>query len=301
MDQKFITHIRNLHGEEKGQKWLDNIPKLIQKYEKEWGIKVEETFPELSFNFVAKAKTNDGKEVVLKIGFPGDKQFLSEAQTLKIYNGQGSIKLLKENLDDFVLLLERCIPGKALYSLNDEEKETLIFTQVCKKIWKAPPANSNFPKVEEDLKDFEWYSNNLNEIKNPLPKNLVEKAYEKFKYLIKTQGEKYLLHSDLHHDNILSSNRGWLAIDCKGVIGEREYETTAFIRNPIKKAQNNLLTKDILLKRIEIICRQLGFDEKRIIDWAFAQTVLAVIWSLQSNSGRTDYWLKIAQELERLC
>ena len=118
--------------------------------EKEWGIKVEETFPELSFNFVAKAKTNDGKEVVLKIGFPGDKQFLSEAQTLKIYNGQGSIKLLKENLDDFVLLLERCIPGKALYSLNDEEKETLIFTQVCKKIWKAPP-------IEEVMNSYQAF------------------------------------------------------------------------------------------------------------------------------------------------
>lgn len=45
--------------------------------------------------------------------------------------------------------------------------------------------------------------------------------------------ETFLLHGDLYPDNILSSQRGWLVIDPKGVIGEREFELAAFLRNPI--------------------------------------------------------------------
>ena len=39
---------------------------------------------------------------------------------------------------------------------------------------------------------------------------------------------------DLQHYNVLfDSDRGWLAIDPKGVIGEVEYEIGASLRNPV--------------------------------------------------------------------
>lgn len=299
MDQKFIQTQIKLRGEEKALNWIKSIPNLICEYEKKWNFRFVKEFPELSYNFVGSVKTKNG-EAVLKIGFPDDKQFITEAKTLKIYNGDGSIKLLNENFQDFVLLLEKCIPGDPLYSLNNEENETLIFTQICKKIWKKPPSSSKFPNLAEDLKDFDWYFQNDEKIENSIPKELVEKAKQTYERLLKSQKELYLLHTDLHHDNILLSERGWLAIDCKGAIGEREYESTAFIRNPIKKAEQNLLTGDILKKRIDIIVEKLGLDRQRIIDWAFAQTVLSVIWSLQDTGSRVDYWLRIAQEIEEI-
>lgn len=71
-----------------------------------------------------------------------------------------------------------------------------------------------------------------------------------------------MLHSDLHHENILSSERGWLAIDPKGVLGKREFEVTAFMRNPIKRAKKNLLTKEILLTRFNLISKELDLDKE---------------------------------------
>lgn len=299
MNQKFMKLQENLHGEEKAQKWLEKIPEILRELKIKWNLEIGEEF-ELSYNYVIAAKRKDGTDAVLKIFFPEDPEFLNQLTTLKIFNGEGAVKVLESDDKNFAILMERCIPGNTLSSLDDEEKETLVFTEVLKKLWKKPTGNYEFKNISSDWVDFDWYFNNLNRITHPLSKDLVIKAQEKFKYLVKTQKDLYLLHSDLHHENILSSERGWLAIDPKGVIGEKEFEVAAFMRNPIKRAKENLLTKEILVNRLDTISGKLNLNRQRILDWAFAQTVLSAIWNIQISSGREEYWLKIAEELEKI-
>ena len=296
MDQKFINLQINLHGQE-GLHWIDKLPEIVTDLKNKWDLKIGEEF-ELSYNYVVSATRKARENAVLKIYFPEDPEYENQLNCLKVFNGDGAIKVLDYDNEKFAILLEQAIPGKTLSSLNDEEKETLIFCNTVKKLWKKPEV-SNFENISKDLNDFDWYFNNSEKCKD-LDFETVKKAQDKFKSLVDSQKDLYLLHSDLHHENILESKRGWLAIDPKGVIGEREYEITAFMRNPIKRAENNLLTKDILLKRLEIITKELNLNRQRIIDWSFAQTILSVIWSFQSDSNRVDYWYKIAKELENL-
>lgn len=302
MDQNFIQSLLSLRGKEKGQRWLDDLPETIKSYEKKWKLKSLGAFPDLSINYVEKARTNNGKDVVLKIGFPGDDELLSEMATLDIYNGEGAVKILGKNSKDCVLLLERCIPGNSLHSLNNEEEEILIFAETCRKIWKKASEDFKFKPLAGESKYFDWYFQNFQKSKDSLPKELVIKAKEKFEYLIKTQGELYLLHSDLHHDNILSSERGWLAIDPKGLIGEREYEAGVYILNPYKRFKENetLVNHKFFAKRIELISRALNFDKQRIAGWAFIKQILSLIWSLQDYGVRDTISLRNARELEKL-
>lgn len=297
MNQKFINFQINLHGQS-GLHWIDKIRSIISNLANKWNLKINEEF-DLSYNYVISATRKSGEKVVVKIYFPNDPEFLNQLNSLKIFNGDGSVRVLEYDSENFAILLEQAIPGKTLASINDEEKETLIFCNTVKKLWKKPSYDYKFPNISDDLKDFDWYFDNQEKCKS-LDEEVVKKAQKKFKYLVETQTDLYLLHSDLHHENILESKRGWLAIDPKGVIGEREYEMTPFMRNPIKRAENNLLTKEVLLKRLEIIIKELNLNRQRIIDWTFAQTVLSVIWSFQSGGDRVDYWYKIAKELENL-
>lgn len=299
MNQKFIDLQINLHGKEKAAKWLEEIPKIVDSLKEKWELEIGEEF-ELSWNYVMSAERKSGEKVVLKIYFPEDKEYTNQLATLKIFNGEGSIKVLENDDTNFAILLEQCIPGKTLSSLNDENKETLIFTDVVKKLWKKPPPNSKFSNIGDDLKDFDWYFKSYEGNKDKSLKDLIIKAWEIYKYLVDTQKDLYLLHADLHHENILSSKRGWLAIDPKGVLGEREFEITAFMRNPIKRAKENLLTRDILLGRLEKISKELPLDKERMIGWAFSQTVLSAIWNLKLKSDRGEYWIKISKELEKL-
>jgi streptomycin 6-kinase len=88
-----------------------------------------------------------------------------------------------------------------------------------------------------------------------------------FAELAASQGPRCLLHGDLHQTNILwDEQRGWLAIDPKGVIGEPAYEFGAALRNP-----------DVGLadRRIHIIAERTGLDRERVAGWAYAQAVLS--------------------------
>lgn len=94
------------------------------------------------------------------------------------------------------------------------------------------------------------------------------------------------LHGDLHHDNILSSDRGWLAIDPKGLVGDPHYELANAFRNPhgaIKLAAD--------AKRINAMAdtfsARLGLNRKRILGFAAAHAGLSACWDLTSGNSIT--------------
>lgn len=95
MNQKFIKTVTALSGDA-GKKWLGDLPSIIKQYEEKWDITVFPPF-HLSYNYVAPAKTQNGDDVVLKISFPGNREFVSETESLKFFNGQGAIRLLGES------------------------------------------------------------------------------------------------------------------------------------------------------------------------------------------------------------
>lgn len=94
---------------------------------------------------------------------------------------------------------------------------------------------------------------------------------------------KIPLHGDLHHDNILSSDRGWLAIDPKGLIGDPAYEVANVFRNPYGALE---LASDA--RRINALAdafaARLGFDRKRVLGYAAAHSALSACWDLAAGN-----------------
>ncbi len=66
----------------------------------------------------------------------------------------------------------------------------------------------------------------------PLDEKLVERVERTTKDFFAENHNPVLMHGDFHHFNILSSERGWLVIDPKGVIGPAGYEVGPFMLNP---------------------------------------------------------------------
>src|SRR5688500_1348701 len=64
-----VKHITAICGK-RGEEWFDRLPYLIAELEKKWACKVIEPFPGIEFNFVARAATGSGEEVVIKIAPP---------------------------------------------------------------------------------------------------------------------------------------------------------------------------------------------------------------------------------------
>jgi streptomycin 6-kinase len=128
---------------------------------------------------------------------------------------------------------------------------------------------------------------------------LIEEAHQRYAELCASQSSTRLLHGDLHHHNVLmDSERGWLAIDPKGVDGELAYEVGAALRNPAEHPE--LFTQPATIKnRVDCFAKALSLDAVRVLGWAFAQSVLAALWELEDdgvlNAGIG--WLALANAI----
>lgn len=269
---------------ERGEQWVNALPEVLRIHEEKWSLKIIAAFPNLSYNYAAKAYQKDGETIVIKAWIPGDEDFVTELDALNAFNGHGVVKLLNYDDKNRFLLLEHLQPGNPLNTITDDEQATHIAASVMKKLWQPVPSTHTFPTINDwAAKAFALYRKQFGE-NGPIPKQLFVKAEKIYDDLGKSQTEQKLLHGDLHHENIIAAQREqWLAIDPQGVIGEPVYETGAFLRNPKPQLLQNDNAKSIIRRRIEIFEEDLGFDRKRIHQWAIAQAVLSACWDLENN------------------
>ncbi len=283
--EEFANRMIGMSGEI-GHGWIAGLPDLLERYSQRWSLTLEPPFP-LSYNYVAPARRADGTEAVLKLGIP-NRELLSEVHALQIYAGRGIVRLLEADFEDQVFLLERIRPGVELVSNPDDDQRTRIAAQVMQQLWVPVTGAHPLLTVESWTAGLAKLRPHFNGTTGPFPDYLVDAAEAIFAEFIPSQGERVLLHGDLHHWNILSGTRHpWLALDPKGVIGEREYEIGALLRNPDLSKFNRQELKQLQDRRVSILTELLGFDRQRILGWGVAQAVLSAWWSVEDHG---DFW-----------
>ena len=139
---------------------------------------------------------------------------------------------------------------------------------------------AHVPGVEQWVEGFDRYTMSGD---RRIESALVADARDTFVDLMESQRAVRLLHGDLQHSNVLlDAERGWVAIDPKGVIGELEYELGAALRNPTERPQ--LFTDRATIgRRVDQLSADLHLDRQRIIAWAYAQAVLSAIWDIEDG------------------
>ena len=273
------------------------------------------------------------REVVLKIGVPRD-ELTSEIAALRLFNGEGACRLIDADEGRGFLLLERLNPGVMLSTMEDDEQAPHIGAEVMQKIWK-PLDDVTLPKDHrDDVSDSEgsltqetrhfghderslrvtntrfilladWFDGlkRLREMFNggtgPLNEKLVERVEQSAKDFFVENHNPVLMHGDFHHFNILSSERGWLVIDPKGVIGPAGYEVGPFLINPWGDLVDGIKQRRMTVRRIDILHERLGFERERIREWGVAHAVLSAWWGIEDNTG-WEYALAFAEMIAGL-
>ena len=147
-------------------------------------------------------------------------ELTSEIQALRLYDGDGAVRLLDFDTEKGVLLMERLIPGRSLETFSDatnDEDATRIAARVMRRLWRPLPVDHSFATVEQWASGLMRLRQRFAGETGPFPKRLVEIAERLFDELLSSSSAPVLLHGDLHHLNILKSQDTWKAIDPKGV------------------------------------------------------------------------------------
>ncbi|MFG6494643.1 aminoglycoside phosphotransferase family protein [Fictibacillus sp. UD] len=293
LPETFIKTITGIHGD-KASEWLENFEQLIANCEKRYHLHIQEPF-NLSYNFVAPAVRKDGKEVVVKIVL-SIHQFETELKALQLMASKSAVKVLEYEAEHGIMILERLYPGHTLAEVDDDEEAAQIAANVMKELIVLAPLHSNLPTVvdrENSLKRI--YRNHINGY-GPIPKETIEEALHIFGRLNDSIKKQYLLHGDLHHYNILKNGESWVAIDPKGLIGDREYEVVQYLLN--KLPENNV--EEITEKRIDIFVEKLNLDKERVLLRAYSHAVLATCWTVEDGNYSENFFRTI-QMFKNLC
>ena len=252
-----------------------------------WRVKIEDVL-DTETSVIAfgtrDVTASENQSVVLKvIKQPGDEW--CSGDVLAAFNGHGVARVYEH--EPGAVLLERLRPGNSLVDLTlngRDEEATDIFADVIQQM----TAHASTPGLEVSavatVEDWaRGFDNYIATGDVRIPRDLVEAGQRVFKNLSASERRPRLLHGDLQHYNVLfDSERGWLAIDPKGVVGEIEYEIGAFVRNPV--AQPELfLSRSTIERRLKQFTDRLSLDYERALGWTFAQAVLSAIWSIEDG------------------
>ena len=90
------------------------------------------------------------------------------------------------------------------------------------------------------------------------------------------------LHGNLHHDTIVMSDRGWLAIEPRGLLGDPVYEVAAAFINP-KGAEALAADPSRVARLADSFSARLKFNRRRVLGFAAAHAALTACWALDSG------------------
>ena len=262
---------------------LERLPTHIAECAKRWSLTLHGTFPHLSINYAAYGTDQTGSAIVLKMCFP-DNEFISEAEGLRLCERRGAVRLLAVDTERGGLLLERLLPGEPLLSVADDQHAISVAVNVMQRLWRPVPSSLRFPSYSGWVRHMADRAPRMFGPEHRQALSWVQRATALRNDLDSDGAEPVVLHGDLHQGNILSAERApWLAIDPKGIVGQRICETGPLLLNVLPPLPSAAAATAILERRTAQLADELGFDRELLRAWGVVRAVLSAFWSIEDH------------------
>ena len=275
--QTLLEKRTGTHGEA-GAAWVERLPDLITSISREWSLKVGPHFENLSYNYVTPVRCSDGTDAVLKLSYPDDPESIGEIEALRLLSGPGYVRLLDCDMQLGAALIQRADPGLPVSTLQSDSAQVHAAATVMLATRRPQPKESAFPTIGEWLDKVASGAKGLD-----LPNEIASGIALGRELVAKPGSLEVVLHGDLHHNNILSSGDGWLAIDPKGVLGEPAWEVGPYLYNNLPDADGEAAWRTTIRNRADQFADEFDLDRHRIYACSLAYAALSCAWSLQEG------------------
>lgn len=189
--------------------------------------------------------------------------------------GDGAAPVLAREGDG--LLLERAMGPRSLADMartGADDEATRIVCEVVAGLHRPRPA------LDVDLVPLETRFGNQMARAREIG-GVVARGFEIAKGLLAEPRDVRTLHGDVHHGNILDfGERGWLAIDPQGVIGERAYDYANLLRNPDFETT---MRPGRFARQLRMVAESAHLDQARMLKWALAHSSLSTCWFVEDG------------------
>lgn len=245
-----------------------------------WKLSRPSRIAETRTGLVFRVERSDGTRAALKILKREAEEERRGAALLAWYGGDGAVAVLGADAD---AVLMEWVDGKRLseaVTAGHDHEATEAIGYVAQQLHKGRDAA---PPDLVPLK--EWFAPLFSAQAQPWPhtaRDLYGRAKGIALSLFDRAAPDVPLHGDLHHDNILVSPRGWLAIDPKGLSGDPAYELAPAFLNPWG-ARDLVIDQNRIGHMAGSFAARFGFDRKRILGFAVAHAALSACWDIHDG------------------
>lgn len=199
------------------------------------------------------------------------------------WDGNGAPRVLAR--DDAAVLLERAMGSGSLSDMARRGQDDEACRILC-----AAAALLHAPR-SKPLPDLVPLAHWFRDLEPAAAQGgILTRCAEAARALLAEPREVAVLHGDLHHDNVLDfGTRGWLAIDPKGLVGERCFDFANIFTNPdLADPTRPIATKPgRFARRLEVVADAAGLERDRLLRWILAWTGLSAAWFLDDGDRAT--------------
>lgn len=191
------------------------------------------------------------------------------------WGGHGAAGVLAH--ENNALLLERATGSRSLSAIAKRGDDTEASEIICKVVHTLH--RRTLTELPELTPLDQWFA----DMHTCAAKygGILSLCAETIHALLSSPQDVVVLHGDIHHNNILDfDDRGWLAIDPKGLIGERGFDYANMFCNPDHETAS---APGRLAKQSAVVSKAAGLNSKRLLQWVLAWAGLSAIWSF--NDG----------------
>ncbi|GAA0607166.1 aminoglycoside phosphotransferase family protein [Craurococcus roseus] len=217
-----------------------------------------------------------GEPAMLKLAL--DEEVRHGGALLEWWGGDGAARVLARDGD--ALLMERATGAASLSDMARNGRDDGACRVLC-----AVAARLHAPRPEPppDLVPLPRWFRDL-EPAAAAHGGILVRCAAAARALLAEPREVCVLHGDLHHGNVLDfgPRRGWLAIDPKGLLGERGFDFANIFANPdlADPARPAATEPGRFARRLEVVTAAAGLERERLLRWVLAWTGLSAAWFL---------------------
>jgi streptomycin 6-kinase len=275
--------------DEKGRSFAAALPGLAARFLDHWGLRLDgPAMHGMCALVLPVVRTADDTPAVLKLQILDDESE-GEPVALRVWNGDGAVRLLDHDLETGTMLLERLDPARMLSHEPDTRAAVLVIARLLAHLTAtpAPPGLRRLSDIAADMLDRTPPV--LARIPDPSDRRLIADCAAALREVLAEPGDR-LLHWDLHFDNVLGADRApWLAIDPKPLAGDPAFE--------LWPALNNRFDPSEVPWRFEAMTDVLALDRDRARAWTLARLLQNAVWEIEEGRPLDPDDLELARRL----
>ncbi|MET9351004.1 aminoglycoside phosphotransferase family protein [Streptomyces termitum] len=256
-----------------GRAFVAALPGLAADFLDRWGLRLSGPPMHGVASLVLPVDRAGGAPAALKLQLL-DEESEGEPVGLRVWDGDGAVRLLDHDPETGTMLLERADETRHLSRLGDERAAVRILAGLLARL-SARPAPPGLRTLGATAAAMLGAAPGAAARLGAPDAALLTDCAAAVREVAAEPGDR-LLHWDLHYDNVLGADREpWLAIDPKPLAGDPGFE--------LLPALTDLWNPDpaAIRWRFDLLAEHLGLDRGRALAWTLGRVLQNGLWDVE--------------------